>query len=132
MLEPPFDQYAPASKGTSISQAAAPAMPLAACTGYLAVVIDITTCCWLRKRHDVCSRQLHHKVCSGLPVQDIAIVEPRPSSDSNEETEAGTAADFEPRHCVLLRAGGQMSVLDMAQGSSHNPPWEEHFTFATC
>ncbi|KAL3150452.1 hypothetical protein ABBQ32_000282 [Trebouxia sp. C0010 RCD-2024] len=50
----------------------------------------------------------------GQPITDIAIVEPRLSS---EETEASMAADSEPRHCVLLRAGGQMSMLDMAQGS---------------
>lgn len=47
-----------------------------------------------------------------LFLQDIAIVEPRP----REDAEPGTTADSEPRHCVLLRAGGQMSVLDMAQG----------------
>lgn len=43
-------------------------------------------------------------------------MEPRPGSESGEDAEPSTAADAEPRHCVLLRAGGQMSVLDMAQG----------------
>ena len=50
--------------------------------------------------------------------QDIAIVEPGPGSESeaDKDAEGSTAADLEPCHCVLLRAGGQMSVLDMAQG----------------
>lgn len=43
-------------------------------------------------------------------------MEPRPGSDASEDAEPSTAADSEPRHCVLLRAGGQMSVLDMTQG----------------
>lgn len=51
-------------------------------------------------------------------MQDIAIVEPQPGSDppTGQDAEGGTAAELEPCHCVLLRAGGQMSVLDMAQG----------------
>ncbi|KAL0029799.1 hypothetical protein WJX77_000735 [Trebouxia sp. C0004] len=55
----------------------------------------------------------------GQPITDIAIVEPGPGSESEagQDAEGSTAADLEPRHCVLLRAGGQMSVLDMAQGS---------------
>ncbi len=50
--------------------------------------------------------------------QDIAIVEPGPGSESEagQDADGSTAADLEPCHCVLLRAGGQMSVLDMAQG----------------
>ena len=55
---------------------------------------------------------LQHSLC----LQDIAIVEPQPSRDSSEDADPSTAADSEPRHCVLLRAGGQMSVLDMVQG----------------
>ena len=56
------------------------------------------------------------ELCHGL--QDIAIVEPGPGSESEagQDAEGSTAADLEPCHCVLLRAGGQMSVLDMAQG----------------
>ena len=42
-------------------------------------------------------------------------MEPRPGA-SSEDADLRTAADSEPQHCVLLRAGGQMSVLDMAQG----------------
>ncbi|KAL0053131.1 hypothetical protein WJX82_001373 [Trebouxia sp. C0006] len=55
----------------------------------------------------------------GQPITDIAIVEPGPGSESEagQDAEGSTAADLEPCHCVLLRAGGQMSVLDMAQGS---------------
>ena len=51
-------------------------------------------------------------------MQDIAIVEPRPGSDppTGEDAEGSSPAELEPGHCVLLRAGGQMSVLDMAQG----------------
>lgn len=52
-------------------------------------------------------------------------MEPRLSSEASEDTEASMSADLEPRHCVLLRAGGQMSMLDMAQGlpcQSHNTP----------
>lgn len=51
-------------------------------------------------------------------MQDIAIVEPVPSSDSPlaGTSETSTSGNLEPQHCVLLRAGGQMSVLDMAQG----------------
>ena len=52
---------------------------------------------------------------ASLWLQDIAIVEPRPGNLS-EDADSRTAADSEPQHCVLLRAGGQMSVLDMAQG----------------
>ena len=51
-------------------------------------------------------------------MQDTAIVEPRPGSDppTGQDAESSSAAELEPCHCVLLRAGGQMSVLDMAQG----------------
>lgn len=46
-------------------------------------------------------------------------MEPRPGNDFGDDAEVGTAGESEPRHCVLLRAGGQMSVLDMAQGTPH-------------
>ena len=51
-------------------------------------------------------------------VQDIAVVEPVPGNDSPlaGTSDMSTNGDLEPQHCVLLRAGGQMSVLDMAQG----------------
>ena len=32
--------------------------------------------------------------------------------------DAGQAKEAEPRHCILLRAGGLMSVLDMEQGAA--------------
>lgn len=54
-----------------------------------------------------------------LLMQDIAIVEPVLSSDSpstGSSSDGSISGDLEPQHCVLLRAGGQMSVLDMAQG----------------
>lgn len=47
-------------------------------------------------------------------------MEPRLGSEASDNAEASTATDLEPRHCVLLRAGGQMSVLDMAQGLQVN------------
>lgn len=77
--------------------------------------VHVRTC--IEMLHCGCTLLQH-----GLCLKDIAIVEPRLSS---EETEASMAADSEPRHCVLLRAGGQMSMLDMAQGlpcHSHNIP----------
>ena len=51
-------------------------------------------------------------------MQNVAIVEPRSSSDSSHDEEADGAStpDPQPSHCVLLRAGGQMGMLDMAQG----------------
>ena len=69
------------------------------------------TCMTMHASSTYCA-MLERSLC----LQDIAIVEPRPGSDSSEDADPSTAADSQPRHCVLLRAGGQMSVLDMAQG----------------
>ncbi|KAK9828450.1 hypothetical protein WJX72_000056 [[Myrmecia] bisecta] len=48
----------------------------------------------------------------GQPLKEIALVEPQ-----SIQGRAATSAEAAPRHCVLLRAGGIMSVLDMEQGS---------------
>ena len=45
----------------------------------------------------------------------------RPSAGSwaaPDGKDAGEAREAEPRHCILLRAGGLMSVLDMEQGAA--------------
>jgi hypothetical protein len=50
--------------------------------------------------------------------QDIAIVEPQSTAStggmSNGSPEPAQH-EADPRHCVLLRAGGLLSVLDMDQ-----------------
>ena len=54
-----------------------------------------------------------------LPEQDIALVE-RAAATFDAAQRPGSArqnGDAEPQHCVLLRAGGHMSVLDMEQGN---------------
>ena len=70
---------------------------------------------------------LPHMLCPGAPhswcikltckvvlaVQDIALVEPRAGPLGTDTLDAG---DLTPRHCVLLRAGGLMSLLDMDKG----------------
>lgn len=63
----------------------------------------------------VCERGQSHfaDYITGM-TQDIAIVEPRwMTTRAGSSQEAMTEAD--PRHCVLLRAGGLLSVLDMDQ-----------------
>lgn len=47
-------------------------------------------------------------------------MEPVPGNDSPSagSTDTNSNMNLEPQHCVLLRAGGQMSVLDMAQGTA--------------
>ena len=49
-----------------------------------------------------------------LAVQDIALVEPRAGPLGTDTLV--DAGDLTPRHCVLLRAGGLMSLLDMDKG----------------
>ena len=51
-----------------------------------------------------------------LAVQDIALVEPRAGPLGTDTLDA---VDLTPRHCVLLRAGGLMSLLDMDKGQWH-------------
>lgn len=52
-------------------------------------------------------------------LQDIAIVEPRPPEPRSGSSSSGGSQEAvmqpDPRHCVLLRAGGLLSVLDMDQ-----------------
>ena len=53
--------------------------------------------------------------------QDIALVEGRPPT-FNVQAAGGTNTseeDREPHHCVLLRAGGLLSLLDLEQGNAH-------------
>lgn len=52
---------------------------------------------------------------SAQPVVDIALVEPRAGPLGTDTLV--DAGDLTPRHCVLLRAGGLMSLLDMDKGS---------------
>ncbi len=61
--------------------------------------------------------QLHANL-GCVPIQDIALVERSAATfDSALQAADGGAGDeAEPAHCVLLRAGGHMSVLDMEQG----------------
>lgn len=47
------------------------------------------------------------------PLQDIAVVQPQ--SVGGRAGKGGACT--EPRHCVLLRAGGIMTVLDLDQGA---------------
>ncbi|KAK9831279.1 hypothetical protein WJX74_010194 [Apatococcus lobatus] len=53
----------------------------------------------------------------GAPIQEIALVEPSVGPPVEDGPESSGKAGPEPRHCVLLRSGGAMSVLDLAQGS---------------
>ena len=54
--------------------------------------------------------------CNKCAVQDIAIVEPQSTVSNGLANGSGEAAlEADPRHCVLLRAGGLLSVLDMDQ-----------------
>ena len=57
----------------------------------------------------------------GQPLRDIALVEVPALESQNAEfprTPFGRRrADSGPQHCVLLRAGGLMSILDMEQGA---------------
>jgi hypothetical protein len=49
-------------------------------------------------------------------LQEVALVEPaRPAVATGDGN--GALAALVPRHCVLLRAGGVMSVLDLLQGA---------------
>jgi hypothetical protein len=48
-------------------------------------------------------------------VQDIALVRPHFSEGSGIDSGRGGQLP-EPRHCVLLRASGVMSVLDLDHG----------------
>ena len=50
-------------------------------------------------------------------MQDIALVEPRAGPLGTDAL--ADAGDLTPRHCVLLRAGGLMSLLDMDKGGRH-------------
>ena len=47
--------------------------------------------------------------------QDIAIVEPQTTASSGAANGDAALPEADPRHCVLLRAGGLLSVLDMDQ-----------------
>jgi len=47
--------------------------------------------------------------------QDIAIVEPQTTASGGVANGDAALPEADPRHCVLLRAGGLLSVLDMDQ-----------------
>ena len=50
-------------------------------------------------------------------LQDIALVESCPATFQSPYKPQAAPADLDsPRQCVLLRAGGHLSVLDMVQG----------------
>ena len=49
--------------------------------------------------------------------QDIALVERSAATFDSPPSSQPPSKDQEPQQCVLLRAGGHMSVLDMDQGS---------------
>lgn len=53
----------------------------------------------------------------GQPLRDIALVE-IPASEWASPEKPGSNGISGPQHCVLLRAGGLLSVLDMEQGKS--------------
>ncbi len=53
-----------------------------------------------------------------MPGQDIALVERTAATfDSPYKRGKVQVEDRDPQQCVLLRAGGHMSVLDMEQGA---------------
>jgi hypothetical protein len=55
-------------------------------------------------------------------VQDIALVERTAATFDSPYKQARHQPDErEPQQCVLLRAGGHMSVLDMEQGLCSSP-----------
>lgn len=56
------------------------------------------------------------KIALISPPQDIALVEPQ-SIGSEAGPDDRSESARQPQHCVLLRSGGVMSVLDLDQGS---------------
>lgn len=64
-----------------------------------------------------CLKRAVHKCLCRCSYQDIALVE-RTAATFNSPYKQGRPVleDREPQQCVLLRAGGHMSVLDMEQG----------------
>jgi len=62
----------------------------------------------------------------GQPLQDIALVELPPHRRGGSDRAGRGGRGGAPQHCVLLRAGGVLSVLDMEQGEilrpSEGPP----------
>ena len=59
-------------------------------------------------------QQDKHMLCC---MQDIALVESCPATFQSPYKPQAAPPDLDsPRQCVLLRAGGHLSVLDMVQG----------------
>lgn len=54
----------------------------------------------------------------GQPLQDIALVD-LPSQQSGSDSQARQSSG--PQHCVLLRAGGLLSLLDIELGMNMCP-----------
>lgn len=60
--------------------------------------------------------------CPPARLQDIALVESSPATfQSPYKQDVAPTATENPRQCVLLRAGGHLSVLDMDQGAPNSP-----------
>ena len=85
---------------------------------HVTVVQLIGRLCYYRS----CFRHMHMPEYSFCADQDIALVE-RTAATFNSPYKQGRVVleDREPQQCVLLRAGGHMSVLDMEQGHPRAP-----------
>ena len=72
------------------------------------------SCCRLMSIMIAISQQDKHVLCC---MQDIALVESCPATFQSPYKPQTAPPDLDsPRQCVLLRAGGHLSVLDMVQG----------------